>query len=338
MDVVKHKFSYRLALATCCLALVVVMLGAYTRLKDGGLGCPDWPGCYGHVVVPSSSQLIQEANVAAQVQPLEAPKAWAEMVHRYFAGSLALAITTLFILAWRRVKTMKAWVLLPTLLFVLLLFQAVLGMWTVTWLLYPAVVMSHLLGGMSILTLLWVYVLYLSGGLRAYAGEHYRFWAVLGLLLLLAQITLGGWTSSNYAALACPDFPYCQGDWVPTLNFREAILAPLHWGPNYQGGLIDMSGRMTIQFMHRLGALITVSYLAVLAIALFFSRSYTLMSLGLLLLSLLVMQCVLGILNVILQLPVFIAVAHNAVGALLLLTMASLVFSLFCRDKSDAKK
>lgn len=334
MDTTKLKFSYKLAIATTCLAFVVVMLGAYTRLKDGGLGCPDWPGCYGHVAVPSVQQLTLEDNAAAKIQPLEAPKAWAEMVHRYFAGTLSLAITTLFIIALYRAKTLQRWLILPCALFALLIFQAILGMWTVTWLLYPLVVMSHLLGGMSIMTLLWIYGIYCSGKLRADAGQSYRVWAVIGLVIVFLQIVLGGWTSSNYAALACPNLPFCQGTWLPDLNFKEAFLAPLHWGPNYQGGLIDMSGRVTIQFLHRLGAVITFAYVLALAISLFFSRNNTLMSLGLVIFILLLIQCVLGVLNVLLQLPLVIAVAHNGVGALLLLTMATLVFSLFCKGSA----
>lgn len=332
MDRAKLSFSYKLALVTTLLAFVVVMLGAYTRLKDGGLGCPDWPGCYGHPIVPTAQQLAIENNVAAKIQPLEAPKAWAEMVHRYFAGGLSLAIFTLFIIALRQAKNLKRWIVLPCLLMGLLIFQAVLGMWTVTWLLYPAVVMSHLVGGMTIMTLLWVYGIYGSGKLRAHGGDKYRFWAVLGLVIVVIQIILGGWTSSNYAALACPDFPMCHGQLIPSLNFKEAFIDPLHFGPNYQGGLISMMARETIQFLHRFWAFVTLFYLLGLIIALFRSRNKVLIGISAVILIILLLQFTLGILNVVWLLPLPIAVAHNGVAALLLLTMATLNFSLFCRS------
>ena len=330
----KLKFSYQLAFVTTCLAFIVVMLGAYTRLKEGGLGCPDWPGCYGHAFVPTQQTLAIEKNEQAKKQPLEAPKAWAEMVHRYFAGGLSLAITVLFFLGILNFKILKKAFVLPLLLFILLLFQAVLGMWTVTWLLYPAVVMSHLLGGMTIMALLWVYGLYVGGFARVSKGEKYRFWAVLGLIILIIQIILGGWTSSNYAALACPDFPLCQGQWLPVLNFKEAFIDPLIFGPNYQGGLMGMQGRVTIQFLHRVWALVTFFYLIALSFYLFFSRNKILILWAVFILILIVLQFLLGILNVTLQLPLLIAVLHNAVAALLLLIVASLTFSLFCRDKT----
>lgn len=333
MDKQKLKFSSKLALITALLAFVVVMLGAYTRLKDGGLGCPDWPGCYGHVMVPSPQQLITEDNLAAKIQPLEAPKAWAEMVHRYFAGALSIAIFTLFILSLRNFKTLKPWIILPCLLMALLIFQAVLGMWTVTWLLYPLVVMSHLLGGMTIMTLLGVYGIYCSGALRANGGAGYRSWAVLGLIIVFVQIVLGGWTSSNYAALACPDFPLCQGNLIPPLNFKEAFLDPLHFGPNYQGGLITMVARETIQFLHRFWGVITLGYVLGLGLSLFRSRNKTLIGLGAAIIALLLLQFMLGILNVVWQLPLPIAVAHNGVAALLLLALATLNFSLFCKKE-----
>jgi len=333
---VKLKFSYRLAMATTCLAFVVVMVGAYTRLKDGGLGCPDWPGCYGHVTVPSVQQLVSEQNAAAIQQPLEAPKAWAEMVHRYFAGSLSLAILTLFILALKNKKLLGKGLVLPCVLMGLLIFQAILGMWTVTWLLYPLVVMSHLVGGMSIMALLWLYGVYCSGQARA-GGEattRFRGLALAGLVILIVQIILGGWTSSNYAALACPDFPFCHGKLLPVLDLKEAFLAPLSFGPNYQGGLISMMARETIQFLHRFWALITFIYLAGLGIVSLVSRNVTLRAVGFVVLLILCLQCALGILNVLWQLPLPIAVAHNGVAALLLLAVATLNFAVFCKDKA----
>ena len=335
MDKAKLNFSYKLAIVTTFLAFIVVMLGAYTRLKDSGLGCPDWPGCYGHVTVPSVQQLVSENNQAAIMQPLEAPKAWAEMVHRYFAGSLSIAIMTLFFIGIYRAKTLKRGLILPIILLGLLIFQAILGMWTVTWLLYPLIVMAHLLGGMSIMALLWVYGLYCSGNFRAGQGvsKSLKTLAVISMLILLVQIILGGWTSSNYAALACPDFPFCNGKVIPALDFKEAFIAPLTFGPNYQGGLISMMARETIQFLHRFWAFITFFCLLGLAIAALTTRKTVLVVMGLSLLIMLLLQFALGVFNVLWQLPLAIAVAHNGVAALLLIAVASLNFALFTKGK-----
>src|SRR5579871_258443 len=202
----KRYFLF-IAMAAALLAFGVVMLGAYVRLSQAGLGCPDWPGCYGHVSVPSAAQ----AAVVNAAKPLEAARAWKEMVHRYFAGTLATLILVLTVLAWWRRKEPGQPLVLPTLLLGLVIFQALLGMWTVTLLLFPPVVMGHLLGGFATFALLVLLVLQSGAYLREgrAAKLTLRRLAALGLLALVVQIALGGWTSSNYAAIACPAFPAC---------------------------------------------------------------------------------------------------------------------------------
>ena len=213
-----------LALLLC---FCVVVLGAFVRLSDAGLGCPDWPGCYGHITVPDADHEVQAAEARFPDRPVEAHKAWKEMVHRYLAGGLGLLILALSILGFRQPSPRPPrWLLLG--LPALVVFQAILGMWTVTWQLKPAVVTAHLLGGMATLALLAL--LNLRLWLRRIqpprllsAARRCRMLAMLALCVLIAQIFLGGWTSTNYAALACPDLPTCQGQWVPETDFSEAF-------------------------------------------------------------------------------------------------------------------
>ena len=228
-----------LLFTTLFLSFIVIVLGAYVRLSDAGLGCPDWPGCYGRLTVPESVE-------SSAVRPLESGKAWKEMTHRYFAGALGLLIFLIALLSW----VQKRQRFLATLLLGLVIFQALLGMWTVTLLLHPLIVMGHLLGGFATLGVLTWMVL---PGEKTSPLPTFVFFA---LLILLLQISLGGWTSANYAALSCPDFPTCQGEWWPSLDFKEAFdLGAL--GVNYEYGVRGNAGRMTIHLLHRLGAVVT---------------------------------------------------------------------------------
>ena len=217
---------YRLAWVALVLTFVVVVLGAYVRLSHAGLGCPDWPGCYGRLLdVPDRADQIAVANAAYPHRPVEPAKAWKEMIHRYCAGALGLLILALAALAWRNRRQSDQPVALPLALLGLVTFQSVLGMWTVTWQLKPLIVMAHLLGGLTTLGLLaWLVLCQRQGGGAGATDENraLRPLALLGLMLLAGQIALGGWTSANYAALACPDFPTCQAHWWPPLDFREA--------------------------------------------------------------------------------------------------------------------
>lgn len=317
----KSTFSYRLSLFAIALATVVVLLGAYTRLVDAGLGCPDWPGCYGFLSVPESHEDVQLAQAAFPHAPVEAHKAWPEMVHRYFAGSLGLVIALLALLAIRQRHVASQPLALPLMLAVLVLFQAALGMWTVTLGLLPVVVMGHLLGGFTTLALLFLLFLKIRDNNRPAMASSLRSLAIIGLVIVIAQIVLGGWTSANYAAIICTDFPTCQGFMLPPLDFSGALQLHTEGLESYLGGHLDNDARVTIHWLHRLGALLTTLYLIFLQIKLFQAGEKKLAAI---LLLVLLSQISLGISNVVFSLPLAVAVAHNGGAALLLLTMVAI--------------
>ncbi|MDN5850600.1 MAG: COX15/CtaA family protein [Nitrococcus sp.] len=328
---IASPWFYRLSLLTAVLALCVVVLGAYVRLNDAGLGCPDWPGCYGHLTVPQSQVAVAAANAAYPSQPVEPAKGWKEMIHRYFAGTLGLLIVALAILAWRKRKVAGQPVVMPLVLVGLVIFQALLGMWTVTWQLKPAIVLAHLLGGLAIVSLLWWQVLRVGRlGTKSsrLAPTHWLKAALgLGLILVVAQIALGGWTSSNYAALACNQFPACHsGEIVPdNVNFEEAFVLWRGLGINYEYGVLESPARVAIHLTHRLGAVIVAVFTLGLAFALWRwvpgrAANWSAAALTLLV----TVQFALGVTNVLGDLPLPVAVAHNAVAALLLLAFVTL--------------
>lgn len=309
----------RLVLVAAVLAFCVVVLGAYVRLSDAGLGCPDWPGCYGHLTVPHG----EAARQAFPDKPLETHKAWKEMVHRYFAGALGLLILSIATIAWRKRDRIST--LLPTFLLGLVVFQALLGMWTVTLLLKPVIVSAHLLGGMATLALLtWLAHRRWGKPLSLYGGNNgdLLVWARLGLVVLAVQIFLGGWTSSNYAALACTDFPRCQGVWLPDMDFANAFHMVRELGVTAEGAQLPLAALTAIHWSHRLGALLTLLYLGWLAFSTM--RRHVVAGWGWLLAAALLLQVAIGIANVQLGLPLPLAVAHNAGAALLLICLVLL--------------
>ena len=315
------KYFLYLAIVAMILAFGVVMLGAYVRLSQAGLGCPDWPGCYGHVAVPTEAE-VNSTLLAAR--PLEPARAWTEMIHRYFVGGLSTLIFALAVIAFWRRRQADQPKLLPVLLVILLILQALLGMWTVTLLLFPPVVTAHLLGGLATFSLLVLLVLQGGGYLRlgSFATPRMRLLAAVGLAVLVCQITLGGWVSSNYAAIACPDFPTCQGSLWPSMDFASGF----SWhglGPDYQGGILANPARMAIHMAHRLGALITFLVLggAALWIAL---KSAALRPVAVTVGVLLVLQVCLGISLVEFGWPLGLADLHNGVAALLLGSVVTL--------------
>jgi cytochrome c oxidase assembly protein subunit 15 len=327
----------RLTLIATGLALCVIVLGAYVRLSDAGLGCPDWPGCYGQVDVPQGERQIAQANASYPERPVEVEKAWKEMIHRYLAGTLGLLIATLAIIAWRRRFKPQQPVFLPLALVGLVIFQALLGMWTVTLLLKPVIVMAHLLGGLTTLALLWWLAVrhggYLPTAPMTEQTKALRPWVFVGLLLVIGQVTLGGWTSANYAALACPDFPTCQTQWWPPMNFEEAFTLWRGIGVSYEGGVLDNDARVTIHLTHRIGALLVVAYLTWLTVRIFLKTHNKLLRFTALVMALLmVMQVSLGIANVVLALPLPIAVAHNGIAALLILALVAINHELRPRN------
>jgi len=330
---VKRDGYLYLAMLAAVLALVVIVLGAYVRLSQAGLGCPDWPGCYGHISVPDTHQAIVSADARYAGRPLHVGRAWKEMIHRYFAGGLAVLILILAVIAWWRRRRMAQPVLLSTLALLTVIFQALLGMWTVTLLLFPPVVMGHLLGGYATFALLVLLVLQTGGYLRSgdTAGNMLRWMAALALLALVFQIALGGWVSSNYAGIACPDFPTCQAQWWPPMDFRDAF--SLHGlGPDYQGGILGDPARIAIHVTHRLGALVTfIMVLATALLCLFKGRNPGIKWLGTLAGALVICQVGIGIGMVHLALPLVLTVAHTGVAALLLATIVCLNWAVWAR-------
>ena len=358
-----------LALCAAVFAFGVVMFGAFVRLSNAGLSCPDWPTCYGQVTWPHHEQAVARADAAFPDRPYEATKAWREQVHRFLAGTLGVLVLVLALLAawrprWARTAVIlgavfaaggvtlymrgeHAWssllavvaIALPlgtairlrgpgawriaVLALAVIIFQAMLGMWTVTLLLKPIVVMGHLLGGITTFALLAYAALRLAGvGAFDERFAPLRRWIVLGIVLLACQIALGGWTSSNYAALACgtgPDaFPKCLGQWMPPTDFKQGFVLWRGIGVNYEGGVLDMAARSAIQIAHRFGALVVFVYLLWLGHRV---AKRGLRLAGAAIGVVLVTQVLLGISNVHFGLPLPVATLHNGVAALLLFTL-----------------
>lgn len=314
----QKSFYTTAAFCAVLLALAVMMLGAYTRLTDAGLGCPDWPGCYGKLVLSKSDPALSTAVIS---------KAWTEMSHRYLAGLLAIVILGLAFGARR---------IFPWVIVGLVILQATFGMWTVTWKLLPIVVMGHLLGGMILVTCLW-WLFLSSRPTQIELSDNYSKilpWAVFGSILIFMQIALGGWTTANYAALACPTFPFCNGTLFPNLDLKSAFnfFSPI--GPNYEFGQLTMAARMTIQMMHRYGAFLTADYLILFTVFLIANKNFRgLRGLSVLLLALLLIQFNLGVINVQLQLPLWSALLHNITAAFLLLTIVTIIYKVTLKTK-----
>lgn len=330
-----YDFFKRLSLFGTVLALCVVVLGAYVRLSDAGLGCPDWPGCYGALTVPQSEAAIQNAQAAFPDRPIESSKAWKEMAHRYLAGTLGLVVLAIFLGGWRLKASIKVHRLLPTALLVIIGFQAILGMWTVTMLLKPAIVSAHLIGGMTTLALLtWIMHRHWGADASITVSPTLKLFIRGSLLILLGQIFLGGWTSTNYAALACTDFPTCHGAWVPAMEFKDAFHLVRDLGQSANGGNLTLPALVAIQWTHRIGALITLIYLTVLAFKLMNIPPLRIITL-LLLVTLFAQVCI-GIANLAFQLPLALAVSHN-LGAALLVTILIVLNSKVTSKKCPYK-
>jgi len=318
----------KLALLATPLALVVIVLGAFVRLSDAGLGCPDWPGCYGQIDVPRDAGEIARANAAFPERPVNIAKAWIEMIHRYAAAMLGLLILAIGALAWRQRREPDAALAAALSLVALVVFQGLLGMWTVTLQLKPVVVMAHLLGGFGTLALLWWLVLRQTPAAAGWArggDSRLRRWVAAGLALVVVQVALGGWTSANYAALACPDFPACQRQWWPEMDFAEAFVMWRGLGVNYEYGVLDNAARTAIHMAHRLGALVVLLYMGWLAArSACFAAATKVRIVGAAAGALTLAQVSLGIANVWFYLPMSSALAHNACAALLILALVTM--------------
>jgi cytochrome c oxidase assembly protein subunit 15 len=341
----RSRWLRTLAVAALSLCLCVVVLGAYVRLSAAGLGCPDWPGCYGHLTPSAAAAAAHTATAppAARpfaARPLDIGKAWREMLHRYAAGTLGcliLALTALGTL-WRRDRIVPPRLVAALLAIVVL--QGMLGALTVTWQLTPLIVSLHLLFGFTTLSLLWWLVLTLwlprasvadasAAGVIVPGLVAARRLALAALVLLGVQIALGGWTSSNYAAIACPDLPTCQGSWWPQADFRSAYVLWGGLGINYEGGVLANPARVAIHLTHRYGAaVVTVALLAAALAALLVRGMRSVTIAGAAVVLALALQLLVGISMVLMGFPLWLATAHNAGAALLLLALLALNRSL----------
>jgi heme a synthase len=372
-----HRHFHRLAWLAVALTLAVVVFGAFVRLSDAGLSCPDWPTCYGRAAWPTQAEQAAD-HAATAIRPVEPHKAWREQVHRHAAAILGLLVLGLALLAARRRRLGVAQILgasalvamaIPlymqqqyvaasllaiageailllaalrwsnvdlarasALTLAVIVFQALLGMWTVTWLLKPAVVMAHLLGGLLTFSLLtWIAWRATHVPIKLVDASRLRRLLGIGLALLAVQIALGGWVSANYAALACgTDFPKCVGLWWPPADFREGFVLWRGIGVDYEGGVLDGGSRIAIHFVHRLMAVLVTGHLLFAAWRLL--RTPGMRGWAILLGTLLVAQVALGIANVKLALPLWTAVLHNAGAALLLFVLVSLLARLRAPD------
>jgi cytochrome c oxidase assembly protein subunit 15 len=303
-----------LSLFGICLAL-----GAWTRLVDAGLGCPDWPGCYGFVVFPTNEAEIALAEARYPTFPYDINKAIPEVVHRYFAAALGFLAIIMVYYSFKQNenKNIRRWTIG---LLIFICCQGLFGYLTVSLLLLPIIVTAHLFGGFTTLTLF--FLIFLMSGkfdvLEKMAIPKLKTIAGIALIVLLFQIFLGVWTSTNYASLACADFPTCQGSYMPEMDFKNGFNLNQEVGPNYLYGLLDNPSRVAIHYSHRVSAILVTLVFLILISKLWFSNAAPLAStIGILLIT----QISLGIINVVYVLPLYVAIAHNLVAALLLLSI-----------------
>ncbi len=339
MDTSTAAPKWSLLLTYMCLAIVacVIVLGSWTRLADAGLGCPDWPGCYGSLVVPQTALEIANAEALYPEAPVEIQKGWLEMIHRYFATMLGFVILVLAVGSWSQRRRLNYPFVLTQGLLAMVILQGTFGAWTVTWKLWPQVVTSHLMGGFITASLLAVLLIKLhrmgqqvkSLALTNLSPSRLRLWAIVTLILIASQVFLGGWMSSNYAALACTDLPTCNGSWWPAMDFSQGFNVTQSIGPNYLGGLMNSEARQAIHVLHRYGALILGLFLLFMSYRLIAQEDRRLRKFGLGFLVLFTMQFCLGVANIYYFLPLPVAVAHNFGGASLFALTFSLIYIVF---------
>jgi heme a synthase len=316
------RWFRRVARLGALLAACVVVLGAWVRLTDAGLGCPDWPGCYGHLYPETTHHFA---------------KALHEMVHRYFATTLGLIIASLLVFATLH-RNDRGQPLLPVvLLFVIVCVQGALGALTVTLLLTPLIVTAHLLGGLSTLGLLWWLSLDPERRELTAAERGLRKFAVCGFAILVLQIALGGWTSSNYAAVACPDLPTCQRSWWPHMDYRDAFVLWRGLYIDYEGGTLANPARVAIHFTHRLGAVVTgLSLIGLGILVVLRSHGTRLAFAGVLTVVAVVLQISIGIATVHWGVPLPLATLHNAGAAFLVVSLVTLLRALWPQPPSPS--
>ena len=323
MKIFNTKVFAAIGVAFC---FVVIGLGAWTRLADAGLGCPDWPGCYGFVTFPTTPNEIAIAESLYPDSPVEIDKIIPEVVHRYFAASLGLLAIALLFIAFRekKMKTESAVLLL------IIIGQGIFGYLTVSLKLHPLIVTSHLFGAIittSLFLIIFMKSLKISNSYAILVRN--KPYIIVGFILILGQIFLGAWTSTNYAARACLDLPYCQGQLVPDTNFKEGFNLFQTIGPNYLYGQMSYEARVAIHLTHRIGAIVVFFYSLFLAAKLWSRNTRPIVGSFL---AILFFQVFLGVNNVLSSLPLWNAVAHNIVGVMLVLTFVVMTFLSFRRN------
>ena len=295
-------------------AFVVIALGAWTRLVDAGLGCPDWPGCYGFVFFPTNEAEIAIAESRYPLFPYEIDKVIPEVVHRYFAAALGLLAIFLVFAALKGNDKRNRFISCFLLFFICC--QGIFGYLTVSLKLLPIIVTGHLFGGFITLSLFFYLFIRNTDFLDNFHFKNAKFISIAALTVLAVQIFLGVWTSTNYASLACIDFPQCKASYWPEMDFRSGFNLFQEVGPNYLYGLLDNNARVAIHFTHRIWAILVIVVFFILITRLWFSKIAPLAStVGVVLLT----QISLGIMNVVYTLPLYVAIAHNLVAAMLLL-------------------
>jgi len=316
----------RVAALAAVLCAIVVVVGAWVRLTNAGLGCPDWPGCYGHVLPSQAIERAAEINAANPDRPFDYQKALNEMVHRYIVGALGLLVLALAALSVANRRDPAQPRVLPWVIVALLLLQALLGMWTVTLLLKPLIVTLHLLGGLTTLALLWWLALPPERRELKAAERPVRRLALVAMAVVLVQVSLGGWTSTNYAAAACGDFPTCHGSWWPEMDFRNGFLLWRGLGIDYEGGVLDAPARVAIHYSHRLGAYVTAFVVLMLVVGAW-RRGQTpaARAVATAVAVALTLQIAIGMNLIWKGWPLWLGTAHNAGAALVVLAMVALL-------------
>lgn len=322
-----HARYRKLVFVTWFLTLDLIMFGAFVRLTDSGLGCPDWPGCYNNITPVGAAGHIDRALEIMPYGPVSFFKAWIEMIHRYAGSLLGLLIITIVYMAWRYRAKLGHTPRLAIVALIAVCIQGAFGAWTVTHKLMPVVVTSHLLGGMTLLALMtWLAArekthLPIDG-----AARRWRPWMAFGLALLFTQIALGGWVSTNYAALACMDFPTCHGQWFPPMDFKNGYSFIRGLGMLASGDMISQYALTAIHWVHRNFAFAVFIYLGTLGWKM--RREPGLRGPCKLLLALLLAQLITGLTTIFFQWPLLIAVLHNGGAAGLVLASVTLLVRL----------
>ena len=317
----------RLVFITGFITLDLIMFGAFVRLSDSGFGCPDWPGCYGSVTPFCAMHHINDAVASMPYGPVTLPKAWIEMINRYVGAALGMMIIAITYMAWRYRAQLGRSPRLAAAALVAVIVQGAFGAWTVTHKLMPAVVTAHLLGGLLLLALM-TWLAARERGHRPVAAQaiRWRAWTIVAFVLLIVQIALGGWVSTNYAALACMDFPTCHGQWVPPMDFQGCFSIIRGLGELPSGEMISQHALTAIHWVHRNFAFLV--FVVMGGVALRLRRDRGLRGPANLILFFLLAQLVTGLTTIFFQWPLLIAVLHNGGAAGLVLACTTLLVRL----------